>query len=80
VRAQQQTDVVRDAVRTAPKRVVHVPRGVIGRNVEALKVVGVELDFRTVEDLIAHRGKDVLELARHERDRMQTAGDGARAG
>src|SRR6185312_14109133 len=55
------------------ERVVHRPRGVIGREVERLEVVEIVLDLRTRGDLEARAAKDLLHAQARQRDWMEPA-------
>ncbi len=70
----------RRARKLAIERVVRVARGVVGRDVQRLEVVVLELDLGAVEHREAHRSEQVLELARDLRQRMQRTALGAPAG
>ena len=68
VGAQQQAARAREV-----EGVLHVARRVVGRHVERLEAVVVVLDLGAVEDLVAHRHEDVLELLAHGGERMPAA-------
>jgi hypothetical protein len=55
------------------ERVLHVARGVVGRRVERVEVVPLGLDPGTGAHLEAEAVEDRLDLAPHERQRVQRA-------
>ncbi len=56
------------------QRVVHVARGVVGREVECPEVVPVGLDLRPLRDREAHADEHVLELLHGLRDQVEVTG------
>ena len=57
----------------AVEGVLHLPRRVVGGDVERLEVVVVKLDLGTVEHRVAHRDEDLLDLAAHLRQGVERA-------
>ena len=62
-----------DDRRLQVERVLHVARGVVRRHVQRLEVVEVVFDFRAFEDLVAHAGEDVFDLAADTHQGMDAA-------
>ena len=60
-----------DAAALDEEGVLHVARGVVGRRVQRVEVVPLGLDPRTGADLEAEAQEDVLDLAAHQRQRVQ---------
>ena len=68
-----------DAPALDEEGVLHVARGVVGRRVERVEVVPLGLDPRARAHLEAEAEEDLLDLAAHERERVQRAERGRRA-
>ena len=49
--------------RSDPKGILHIPRRMIGRDIESIKVVIFQLNFWTIDDCKTQAGKDPLEIA-----------------
>ena len=55
------------------QRVLHLPRGVVGRDVERVEVVPLGLDLGPLGDLVAHRDEHVGQPVGDHRDRVPGA-------
>ena len=73
VRAQQ------ELIDIEKERVLHVARGMIGREIERLEVVPIRFHFGPRIERVAHLQENLLELAPNDRDRMQVT-EGREAG
>ena len=59
-----------------PEGILHVARGMLGRNVERVEIVIFGLHFGAVQHREAERSEQVLDFVLDDGDRMQAAGPG----
>ena len=63
-----------------PEGILHVARGVVGRDVERVEVVEFRFDFGTIEHGETHGAEEILDLPLDLRDGVEAAGRDADGG